>query len=103
MSKISRPIQFRYIFDFGSSNREVFNLEIDEATGRRIDGNTGNFPEWSKLGFAQCPNCPLDVTETEYCLAATAHLETVCHLGKEVLNDWVDLAVISAERWGEKN
>ena len=52
MSKKSRPIQFRYIFDFGSSNREVFNLEIDEAT-EADDGNTGNFPEWSKLGFAQ--------------------------------------------------
>ena len=99
MSKKSRPIQFRYIFDFGSSNREVFNLEIDEATGRRIDGNTDNFPEWSKLGFAQCPNCPLDVTETEYCPAATALTETAHRLGKVVSHAEVQLVVISEERW----
>lgn len=99
MSKISRPIQFRYIFDFGSSNREVFNLEIDEATGRRIDGITDNFPEWSKLGFAQCPNCPLDVTETEYCPAATALTETAHRLGKVVSHAEVQLVVISEDRW----
>ena len=99
MQKKTAKIKFRYIFDFGNSIREVFNIEIDHSTGKSISKNTDNLPEWSKLDFKQCPNCPLDKKETEYCPTATALADTARRLGQTLSHAEVDLVVISEERW----
>ena len=98
MQKITGKIKFRYIFDFGNSVREVFNIEIDHSTGKSISKNTDNLPEWSKLDFKQCPNCPLDKKETEYCPTSTALADTARRLGQTLSHAEVDLVVISEER-----
>ena len=89
----------KYIFDFGDSNKEVFNITINKLTGALITSKLEHPPEWTKLGFQQCPNCPLTAVEVEYCPAATALVDLSSRLGKTLSHLDVQLVVIFDERW----
>ncbi|MBO90007.1 MAG: hypothetical protein CMP14_10830, partial [Rickettsiales bacterium] len=56
----------KYILQFGDSDRETFSITIDKFTGKFIEPPIENAPEWTKLAFEQCPNCPLNTADNEY-------------------------------------
>lgn len=54
-------ITIRYSFKFGKDELEVFDLRLD-TVNFELQGNTPEvLPDWTKLDFHQCPNCPLEV------------------------------------------
>ena len=99
MSPESAQTNIRYIFEFSDSNTEAFDLKIDRNTGKRIPEQQNEFPDWARLSFEKCPNCPLIETESEFCPAAIALMDTVRRLGRTLSHAKVDLVVILEDRW----
>lgn len=60
-------------------------------------GDTG-LPEWTALGFHQCPNCPLSTANTTRCPMAAAFVPLVEAFGARLSYDKVTVQVESTER-----
>lgn len=55
-------------------------------------------PDWTRLGFHQCPNCPLDTTSHSHCPMA-ARFAGLVELGAKMSShESVEVRVLSAER-----
>ena len=67
-------LKFRYRFQFENGEEKVFDVLFDEQTLLVQSSNTSN-PEWTRLKYNQCENCPLK-DDVEYCPVAVniAHL-----------------------------
>ena len=62
-------IRFGYKFVFGNGEQTEFNVNLDPETLEFIPEREMKKPEWAKLKFSQCENCPLS-DDVEYCPVA---------------------------------
>ncbi len=62
-------VQFAYKFKFASGSEKQIDIELDPATLQVEQHPLEPKPEWAKLKFSQCENCPLS-DEVEYCPVA---------------------------------
>ncbi|MBI5464217.1 MAG: hypothetical protein HY966_04610 [Ignavibacteriales bacterium] len=71
----SNTIRFRYKFQFDDGTERQFDVLLDSHTLKALTSHDPHRPEWTKLKFHQCENCPLD-DSVEYCPIAVnvAHL-----------------------------
>ena len=58
-----------YKFEFENAITIDFNVVLDEHSLELLGANDGPKPEWTRLGFSQCENCPLS-KDVEYCPVA---------------------------------
>jgi hypothetical protein len=65
-----KPIKFHYIFKFADGNTASFEILLDSKTLNCITSNTDP-PEWAKLTYCQCKNCPLDESRHTFCPIAS--------------------------------
>jgi hypothetical protein len=66
-----RPdVTYRYTFIFKDGTSLVFTVRLDGETLTFIPESGAETPEWTRLGFHQCPNCPLDPAQHPYCPVA---------------------------------
>jgi hypothetical protein len=76
VEQIKRKLtRFTYRFKFGDGTEKVFAIELDPETLELQQKPVEPKPEWAKLKFNQCENCPLG-KEVEYCPVAV-NLATV--------------------------
>ncbi len=79
-------ILYKLVFE----SRPEMEFEVDIS---REYSEPENLPEWTKLEFNQCPNCPLKKETTPYCPAAVEVEQTMAHfkdiLSTEVIDAWV--------------
>jgi hypothetical protein len=59
-------MRITYVVDFLDGQQLVIPLDLDPST-LALRQNVESPPEWTKLEFEQCPNCPLDPEAHEYC------------------------------------
>jgi len=86
-----KTIAIQYHFKLINNTQETFNLELDEKSLELVASDSDNLPHWTKLGFHQCANCPLNIDSDTHCpLAASLVnivskfnkiLSSVCHRG----------------------
>jgi len=71
----SNTIIFRYKFQFENGEEKLFDVLLNEQTLQVFQSSPASNPEWTKLHYQQCTNCPLKDT-VEYCPVAVniAHL-----------------------------
>lgn len=72
-------LKFRYIFKWDDGIKNSYQLELDPETISIIQPHPAQVPEWAKLDFHQCPNCPLTVEQSPNCPMAY-HLIEACTL-----------------------
>jgi hypothetical protein len=78
-------IVYRFLFADGQSAEHTIALtETPPATGHA---------EWTRLGFHQCPHCPLATEQTSHCPFATALEAPVHFLGTRPSHSEVDVQV----------
>jgi len=70
-----KQLRFAYKFKFASGEEKLVDLELDPATLRVKQQPPELKPEWTRLKFSQCENCPLG-DDVEYCPVAV-NLSTV--------------------------
>ena len=57
---VAGPIQYRYTFRFADGSEKRFEVSLDPATLALIPPADPFRPEWTKLGYHQCEQCPLN-------------------------------------------
>ena len=60
-------LNFVYGFILPENREEAFEVHLDEHTLNPVDKVPGLLPDWTRLDFRQCPNCPLTLEEHPHC------------------------------------
>jgi hypothetical protein len=94
-------ISVRYTFKVGKGRNkveEVFDLQFD-AKNLELQGNIPKvLPDWAKLDFYQCSNCPLDAREYPYCPMAANLVNIVSRFDSLLSYNEIHLVVTTKER-----
>ena len=68
-SEFTNTLRFRYKFQFDDGTEKHFDALLDSRSLHLLSSPHATNPEWTKLKFQQCENCPLG-SEHEYCPVA---------------------------------
>ncbi len=63
-------LSFTYRLEFDDGQVREFTVQLDRETLQLVSDNREPHPEWTKLDFHQCPNCPLDAARHSHCPVA---------------------------------
>jgi hypothetical protein len=94
-------ITIRYCFLVGDGPdkvEEVFDLQLDAKNLELKDNIPKVPPDWAKLDFYQCSNCPLDVREHPYCPMAANLVNIVKRFDSLLSYNEIHLIVTTSER-----
>ena len=94
---INTKIKYIITNSKGLSFKHVIN--INKYNGLNNHFSDTPPPTWTKLEFNQCPNCPLNPNQIEYCPVALALTDLAQSLGEMVSYEEVDLVVMFENRW----
>jgi len=97
-----KPIRFGYTFKFASGAEQHFGIELDPATLRAVQQSPDPKPEWAKLKFNQCENCPLS-DDVEYCPVALNLASVVETFQSYSSFEPVHVSVVTKERTYSKD
>lgn len=96
-------LKFRYIFKWSNGNKHSYQLELDPESITIIQPKPEKAPDWVRLNFHQCPNCPLDIEQSPNCPMAY-HLVEACKQFSDLeSHEDLQLIVITNERSIVKN
>ena len=60
-------ITYEYKFIFPDGNEKNFIINLDDKMLNLIEKKEDIYPEWTKLDYYQCPNCPFKKKTTPLC------------------------------------
>lgn len=94
------PIEFQYHFRCpGEEPRSIsFHIELDPRSTEHRTIMSDPLPEWAKLDFHRCEQCPLDESRHLYCPAALAIAEVVECFHELLSYDEVEVTVVTPQR-----
>ncbi len=92
------PVNITYRIKLSEQVTEVFDYELDGDTFELVTKDITNPPAWTKLGFKQCPNCPLNVEEHPHCPMALQLHDLVQRFHQTRSIDEVELEIITEQR-----
>ncbi|MCW8956015.1 MAG: hypothetical protein OQL09_03970 [Gammaproteobacteria bacterium] len=72
-------LKFRYIFNWDDGTKNSYQLELNPQSISITQPQPEQVPDWARLDFHQCANCPLTVEQSPYCPMAY-HLIEACKL-----------------------
>ena len=91
-------IDIEYEFKLPDNAKESFKIRLNPESGEIVIPPSIDLPEWTRLGFEQCPNCPYDTADTTYCPAAVCIVDLVRCFNGLVSHDRVEVEIITNER-----
>jgi Domain of unknown function (DUF6901) len=95
---MTEPLAIRYRFTLLSGRDEIFELHIDRQGVELQSAAPQPPPPWARLGFHQCPNCPLSADTHPLCPAAAKLADVVPRFEPLLSYDPVRLEVETEER-----
>jgi hypothetical protein len=91
-------IKIQYCFQLPDKRQEIFDIVLDKQAVEAIDKNNSLTPDWTRLEFHQCPNCPWLEDDKPWCPVAMK-LASIVKKFKNILSyDEIDLEVHTQER-----
>jgi hypothetical protein len=95
---VSGDKSLTYKFRRANGEEKEFTIKLDATSLRLEVPARADYPEWTKLEFHKCPNCPLDPAKDPRCPAAVS-LVDVIEFFKECLSTEVaDITIYSEQR-----
>lgn len=91
-------VSFKYRFKQGDRLLEEFVVALHPTALDLISERTGELPDWSRLDFEQCPNCPFSVETHRHCPLMAVLAPAIARLEHLLSYDAIQLHVISNER-----
>ena len=70
MPSSSKTLRFLYRFRFPNGQTKEFEIGLDRDTLALVSGTGPKPPDWTKLSYKQCTNCPLNEREHPDCPVA---------------------------------
>lgn len=95
---MDQMLNIRYRFLFAKGREEVIEVKIDKLTMESLPDNSGTPPDWCRLDFHQCPNCPLRVDTHPYCPLATRLIKLMAAYQNVLSYDEVEMEATTPER-----
>ncbi len=92
------PIYYQYVFSFADGREESFEIHLDGATLDPLHPLPDTLPDWARLEFMQCENCPLHPIESTYCPQAGRLADLVERMENVLSFDEVEVKVVLGER-----
>lgn len=96
-------LSITYRFRLSSGLEEVFDLTLDASTLQILSGVPDRQPQWTKLEFQQCPNCPLTPDSTPHCPMGVHLVQLVQRFDGVMSHDELLLTVVTKERTVSQN
>jgi hypothetical protein len=93
-----KPITYRYRIAFGDGVERAFAVDIHAESLGLLRQDRASYPEWTRLGFHRCPNCPLEESRHPRCPVAESVAELVDAFGDFPSYEQVDVVVESKNR-----
>ena len=94
-------LRITYIVDFLDGQQLVLPLELDPNT-LSLQMTAAPPPEWARLDFEQCPNCPLDTDSHEYCPIAVQMSGALMVFNEYLSYEMVQVTIETSERRYQK-
>ena len=96
-STAPNPVRFHYRFEFGDGSTKEFEIHLDPETLALIDEPSGVRPEWTRLDYHRCDNCPL-TGKTEFCPVAVNLWQVVESFKESVSHERALVTITTKER-----
>jgi hypothetical protein len=87
-----------YRFRLPDATEESFTLELDSRTLESVGSAVDSAPEWAKLEFHQCPNCPLNSSTNPYCPLSRKLVNIVKPFDHIISHETIHMDVLTKER-----
>jgi hypothetical protein len=78
-------LKIEYIFHLKGGKIARFPLAINEASMEVVLSTDSSKPDWTRLEFHQCPNCPLDPETQPFCPLSLS-LNSLMHGGDQLIS-----------------
>lgn len=91
-------VRIKYTFITNENEKEIIDLEIHPETAELLLKDRDNLPEWTRLEFNQCSNCPLKPESTPYCPVAVNLNEVISRFDRIFSSDHLNLVVRMEDR-----
>jgi hypothetical protein len=98
-----KPIIIDYQFCLRGGPQDQYRVVLDSQrmesiSQKDVDPSIDEAPEWTRLDFNQCDNCPLDTASTPHCPAAMNMVELVKRFARLLSYDEITVIVNTNER-----
>jgi len=93
-----RSITYRYRITFGDGTVKTLAVTLQAESLALVREARASYPEWTRLTFKQCPNCPLEESQHPRCPVAANVVEMVEAFGDSPSYEEVDVVVESQNR-----
>jgi len=91
-------IHYCYTFVLGDDRRETFELHLDRLTLALQPQVREDPPDWTRLSYFMCPNCPLDAGLASHCPIAVNILDLVRFFKNVASYDRLQVEIATDER-----
>ena len=92
------PLEFKYEFRFPDSTEACFDVRLDPLTLEPVDQNKDSPPDWTRLEFLQCVNCPWTEDKHRYCPLARNLVSIVATFSEFASYEKIDVVVSTPDR-----
>lgn len=97
-------MRITYSFELDKGERSRFDIDTERYSQKTQDTQRPKVPEkWTELGYCQCPNCPLKVSEHPHCPAALDLQRVIETFARENAYQKVKVRVETPQRIFEKH
>jgi len=93
-----QPLIYRYSFGLADGSEEIFVIALDPETAEPLEPIPDDLPEWTRIEFQQCPNCPREPKDGDVCPLAARLVPLVSRLGHLTSFSELDLSVDTQDR-----
>ena len=91
-------INIRYLFKLPDNQQEVIDIHLHPETLDLMNAIPEKLPDWTKLDFHQCPNCPLTPETRQHCPIAV-HFVKLLGIFESLLSyDTIHVDIITPQR-----
>ena len=88
-----KTLSYRYTFLLGDGTKRRFEVKVDYGTLGMVGTAPADLPEWTRLEFCKCDNCPLDPRVHPRCPVAVNMVDLIEHFRHLEGSDAVDVEV----------
>jgi len=91
-------ITLEYLFKLSDGRQKTFAVRVSGSSLELAPSTSPPFPAWTRLGFHQCPGCPLKEEVYPHCPVAVGLIEAVEFFSNGVSHDEADITVRGPHR-----
>lgn len=98
----SEPVRFEYRFEFDDGSMKEFEIRLDADTLQLAGSASGPRPDWTRLDYDRCDNCPL-TGKAEFCPVAVNLAQVVEAFKDSVSHERAFVTIRTKERTYQQN